>query len=272
MSKKLRLILLLTSILIMISLACNLPFNIGSKDKNAPPTVSSGETDLPILPELATSTPTAPDPKPVSFQDGFGSLDSYKFTLHIESSKSDGSSTIIDEILESSVADENNHTIMTTSTRSEDGSDDSNETTETYNIGTVTCTLSDGEWEYSSKTVQEKEISDIFSQMIDFVPVIKNPLFVGEENVNGVQSNHFTFSISGIGEKSGAVATKNQGDYWLAVDGQYIVRYTLDLQVQSAPADSSGAEVSTMVVKYDLTEVNVPILLSQPDACIASSN
>lgn len=272
MSKKLRLVLVLTSILIMVSLACNLPFNIGSKEKSDLPEDSSSGTEQPSLPELLAPEPALPDPEPVTFQEGFGSLDSYKFNLHIETSKSDGSSTTIDEFLESSVVDENNHMIMTTVERSADGTDDSTETTETYNLGTVTCTFSDGEWEYSSKTIQDKEISDIFSQMIDFAPVFKNPVFVGEENINGVQSNHFSFSISGIGEKSGAVATQNQGDYWLAVDGQYIVRYTLNLQVQSAPADSSDAQVSTIVVKYDLTDVNVPVLLSQPEGCVVSSD
>ena len=267
MNKKATLVLTLISGLVVISLACNLPFQLGSRGNDSTPERNTGESDLPIF-----SNSSTPDPNPVSFQQGLGSLDSYKFTLHFESSNSDGSSMTIDESVESSVIDENNHSIMTTVNRSADGSDDSSDTTETYNLGTVTCSLSDGEWEYSEKTVQEKELTDIFSQMVDFVPVIKNPTFVGKETVNGVQANHFTFNISGIGEKSGAQATENQGDYWLAVDGQYIVRYTLTLKVQSAPAEKAEAEISTLIVSYDLTDVNVPIVLTQPEGCIPSSN
>jgi len=113
-------------------------------------------------------------------------------------------------------------------------------------------------------------MGDIFSQMIDFVPVIKNPEFVSEEEINGVKTNHFSFKISGIGEKSGAVATINEGNYWLAIDGQYIVKYTMNLQVQSAPEGDSEAKTSTLEVSYDLYDVNVPISLTQPAECVES--
>jgi hypothetical protein len=213
---------------------------------------------------------TTPEAIPVSFQEGLGSLDSYKFDIHIQSSDSTGAMTGIDEFMESSVIDENNHSIMTSTSSSPEESEDSSSTSETYNLGTVTCTFSDGEWSYEKKSMQDKEMSDIFSQMIDFVPVIKNPVFVGEEEINGIKSNHFTFKISGIGDKSGAVATINQGDYWLAIDGRYIVRYTLKLQVQSAPEGNEEAKTSIMDVSFDLYDVNVPITLTQPEECIES--
>lgn len=272
MTKKLKLIMICIVVLVFIGTACNLPFNIDSKNKDQTSGTETDATSQPILPELSNLVQSTPDGHPVTFQEGFGSLDSYKFTLHIEMSNSNGSATIIDEQMESSVVDENNHSIMSTTEISADESEDSSSTTETYNLGTVTCTLSDGEWEYSNKTVQEKEMQDIFSEMIDFVPVLSNPVFVSEETVNGVKSNHFTFTVSGIGNKSGAVATQNQGDYWLAIDGQFIVRYTLNLKVQSAPAENTEAEISTMIVSYDLTDINVPITLSQPAECIASDN
>jgi hypothetical protein len=266
MNKKTRSILILVGILFVVSTACNLPFGQSKKDNN----VASGdidETAQPLLPGNSNPLTSTPDPNPVSFQEGLGSLDSYKFDIHILSSDSTGSITGIDEFMESSVIDENNHSIMTSTSRSHEETEESISTSETYNLGTVTCTLSDGEWTYEKKSLQDKEMEDIFSQMIDFVPVIKNPVFVSEEDINGVKTNHFTFKISGIGEKSGSVATINEGHYWLAVDGQYIVRYSLNLQVQSAPEGNSAAEISILEISFELYDVNVPILLTQPEEC-----
>ena len=269
MNKNFRSILILVGILFVVSAACNLPFGLSKNDDNSA-NGDSDETVQPLLPGITNPLANAPDPNPVSFQEGLGSLDSYKFDIHILSSDSTGSVTGIDEFMESSVIDENNHSIMTSTSRSPEDSEESISTSETYNLGTVTCTFSDDEWSYEKKSLQDKEMNDIFSQMIDFVPVIKNPEFFSEEEINGVKSNHFTFKISGIGEKSGSVATINEGNYWLAKDGQYIVRYTLNLQVQSAPEGSSEAKTSTLEISYDLYDVNVPILLTQPAECVES--
>ena len=269
MNKKSQSILILVCILFVVSAACNLPFGQSKNDKN-PTNGESEETAQPLFPNITNPAASPPDPNPVSFQEGLGSLDSYKFDIHFLSSDSTGSITGVDEFMESSVIDENNHSIMTSTSRSPEDTETSVSTSETYNLGTVTCTFSDDEWSYEKKSLQDKELNDIFSQMIDFVPVIKNPEFVGEEDINGVKTNHFTFKISGIGEKSGAVATVNEGNYWLAVDGQYIVRYTLMLQVQSAPEGNSDAETSSMEVSYELYDVNVPITITQPEECVES--
>jgi hypothetical protein len=270
MSKRMWSISGLIVTLFVVSAACNLPFNKGNNDKTSSPGENGNNAVAtePNLPGVLNPLASAPDSKPVSFQEGLGSLDSYRFNLSVKMSDSSGSVTSIDEMVESSVIDENNHSTMTSTSRSPEDTEDSVSTSETYNLGTVTCTYDGEEWSYSKKSEQDKEISDLFSQMIDFVPVIKNPEFVGKEEINGVKANHFTFKISGIGEKSGAVATQNQGDYWLAVDGQYILKYTLLLQIQSAPEGSSEANTSIMDIKYELYDVNVPILLTQPVDCV----
>lgn len=274
MSKRILSISGIVAILFVVSAACNLPFSKSSKDKN--PTNGNNDnivaTTEPVLPGISSPLASAPDSKPVSFQEGLGSLDSYRFNLHILSSDSTGSVTGIDETVESSVIEENNHSTMTSTSRSPEDTKDTVSTTETYNLGTVTCSYDGEKWSYSKKTEQDKEISDLLSQMIDFVPVIKNPEFVTKEEINGVQANHFSFKISGIGEKSGAVATQNQGDYWLAVDGQYIIKYILVLKIQSAPEGTSEAKISNMDVKYELFDVNVPITLTQPVDCVPTAD
>ena len=243
MAKKNWTLVFVVTILFAVGASCNLPFNLSKNDKSSNEgNQIIGETAEPLLPGLINPVESTPDPKPVSFQEGLGSLDSYKIKIHLVQSDSTGSTTTMDEFVESSVIDENNHSVMTSKSRTPEDSEESTSTSETYNLGTVTCSYSDGEWSYEKKTAQDKEINDVFSQMIDFVPVINNPVLIGDEDINGVKTNHFTFKVSGIGEKSGAVATVNQGDYWLAVDGQYIVRYTLNLQIQSAPEGNSEAK------------------------------
>ena len=258
-------------ILLMLSTACNLPSGIQNKSDDSAALNNTNGTSEPLSTDTLNPAADQPDGKPVSFQEGIGSLDSYKIKFHILSSDSTGSMTNMDEFVESSVVDENSHSVMTSTSRSEDDAEESTSTTETYNLGTVTCTLSDGEWSYDKKSDQDKELADIFSQMIDFVPVIKNPEFVGKDTINGIDTNHFTFRVSGIGEKSGTVATKNEGEYWLAIDGQYIVKYTLALQLQSAPEGTSEAKTSILDVSYDLYDINVPVLLTQPEGCLPPS-
>ena len=75
-------------------------------------------------------------------------------------------------------------------------------------------------------------MNGLVTSMIGLTPLIDNPVFVAAETVNGIPANHFTFKVSGLGATSGAVVNLNQGDYWLAVDGNYIVKYTLDRRNQ----------------------------------------
>jgi hypothetical protein len=70
-----------------------------------------------------------------------------------------------------------------------------------------------------------------------------------------------------LGVKSGAVVKANQGDYWLAVDGQYIVKYTLILET-SMSADS---EVFHEEISMELNQVNQPISISFPQSCLDAS-
>lgn len=259
-------------ILVVVSLACTLPFNKSSDEDGDNQVQYEIVTPEGPTPEIVIVEQKPPDPKPVSFQEGFGSLDSYKFKVKIETSGSDGSLSIMDQFVESSVVDENNHSVTTNTSKEAEDPEVSTDTIETFNIGTITCSYSGDEWEYSEKSIQEKELTDIFSQMVDFAPIISNPIFIGEENINGTATNHFQFSVPGIGDKSGAVATLNQGDYYLAIDGQYLVRYTLNLQIQSAPESDTEAEISSMSITYDLFDVNVPIALVKPTECVPTDD
>ena len=106
----------------------------------------------------------------------------------------------------------------------------------------------------------------LIKNMIGLTPLIENPAFVGEEKVNDIPTNHFTFKVSGLGVQSGAEVKTNQGDYWLAVDGQYLVKYVLQIEESTDPQRLLQTEIS-----IDLNQINKPVDISFPPGCIAAS-
>lgn len=251
-----------------IVMACNLPFGIGSKNK------SEEEPTAVVTKEpfsLGGDTKQEIDSRPVGLQEGLGSFDSYKVTIFVDSHNSTGQKSEMNETIERSVIDKNSHTItIQTSFDPENDTEESTSTSEEYVIGNITCSGSDEDWSYSEMTDQDKELTDIFKNMVDVIPLIENPEFIGEENVNGVDCNHFSFKVNGIGDSSGSVATVNSGDYWLAKDGQYIVKYHLVLEVQSAAEGTTDAKTSNIEVSIDLSNINVPITFTMPELCVPS--
>ena len=129
--------------------------------------------------------------------------------------------------------------------------------TELYRIGNDQCSSQSGEWSWTSMAANQAEMMDLIMNMIDFTPVIDDPTFVAEEVINGVPSNHFSFSVTGLGIESGAEVTINQGDYWLAVDGQYIIKYSLVLETVMDPQTNIiHMEISIDSVSY--THLTLP--------------
>lgn len=260
--------IILILITVFIVTACNLPINLGNNK-------TGGDSDDVVIETEAADQGIFKenvDPNPVGLQEGLGSLDSYNLTIYVYSSDSTGALTEVTEIIDRSVVDKNQHT--TTIQRSFDPENDeaeNNSTEESYMIGNVTCSGSGEEWTYDEMTAQEKEMLYVYKSMVDVIPLINDPQFVGEEIVNDIESNHFTFKVAGIGDTSGSVATVNQGDYWLAKDGNYIVSYHLKLEVQSAAEGTAESETSTIEMAIDLKNINVPLTFTMPALCVPGS-
>jgi hypothetical protein len=255
-------------ITVIIVTACNLPIHLGNN--------AGGDSDDT---SQATEAPAQGifkgevNSKPVGLQEGLGSLDSYQVILFLHASDSKGNLTEVTETIERSVVDKNSHT--TTISKSFDPENDTEEndsTDETYVVGNASCSGSGEDWTYTEMTAQEKEMLDVYKGMIDVLPLIDNPQFVAEETINGIDTNHFTFQVSGIGDVSGSVATVNSGDYWLAKDGNYIVKYHLILEVQSAAEGTQESETSNIEASIDLNNINVPVSFTMPSTCVPSGD
>jgi hypothetical protein len=264
MNKKL---LVLLSILVMLAMACNLSSIPGGTQAPGAASQVPGNNpqgDQPATNPQPASTPPA---SPVSINDGLGSLNSYAMTITFKTLGPDpatSSSTVA--AIEHSKDQDATHTNLNFSSTKADGSEPSNNTTDLYDIGNDRCSGSSDSWSWTSYTPDQAEMLGLFKSMLGLTPLIENPTFVGAEAVNGIPTNHFTFKVSGLGVKSGAEVKTNQGDYWLAVDGQYIVQYKLIVEEGTDPQNVLHSEVS-----IDLTQINQPVNISFPAGCITAS-
>lgn len=259
---KIRLVIFL-SILVLTMMACNLAGGTG----NTPQV--SGSTSQPNGNQPTSNKPAGTPPaNPVSINDGLGSLNSYQMTVIIKSIGPDPaqSSTTTIETQRSKDLDAS-YTHLTMSVVSAAGSTPNNTDSNIYRIGNDQCSGSDQDWTWTSMAPNEAEMLDIITNMLGITPLIDTPTFVAQETMNGIPSNHFTFKVSGLGVSSGAQVNANQGDYWLAVDGKYIVKYNLVLETSINPQTNMLHEE----ISIELTQVNQPISIAFPQSCLDAS-
>lgn len=86
----------------------------------------------------------------------------------------------------------------------------------------------------------------------------------GNETVNDVAADHYTFDESAFGQSDIAQST---GEMWVAAEGGYIVKYVLTTK---GDADYFGEGIEgTLTWDYELTDVNQPVTFALPDDCPA---
>jgi len=205
--------------------------------------------------------------QPVSLSKGLASLNSYLATFSIKTSGPDpaDSSTIVYESQRSQKQDA--HYTRMTSTQVKKGADSpqgNDSAGEVYRIGNDQCTKSGDKWSWTSMPPNEAEMLNLTMNVFDITPMIDNPTFVANETVNNIPTKHYSFKVTGLGVKSGANVTANQGDYWLAVDGQYIVKYSLVVETVVDPKTS----IIHMEVLIDVKNINQPVNIAFPQACL----
>ncbi len=276
-------------ILFLMMLACNAPGSVPAlaptvASGSVPPPADAGSsapggapaapavcTPLPLEPTLPppTATATSMPSEPMSMRKGLASLNSYVLVVRTVGASSTSPDQTLSNIEVQSSQDLDAMLMHVTMTMPEEGEEPSQTDTFTYSIGNDQCAGNDEDgWEFQTFTAQEKETQDILTQMMDLLPLIDDPVFVGPETMNGVAANHFTFQVSGIGSGSGVDVAANQGEYWLAQDGQYLVRYTLLIET----VDPNTQEVLHAEYLIDLTSINQPLSIAFPQACLDAKN
>jgi hypothetical protein len=250
----------LLPLLMMIVVACS----ITSRTGTSPTPLQAAET--PAVPINPTRVP--PDPVPVSLNEGLNSLDSYQMTVMIKSTGPDLTQSSTTTVQRQRSNEPNaSYTHFNTTSLDKGGSEPRTSDTEIYQIGNDQCSGSAEDWSWSSSSPAQAEMQGLVTSMIGLTPLIDAPAFVAVETVNGIPTHHFNFKVSGLGTTSGAVVNINQGDYWLAIDGQYIVKYILIVE-ESTAAD---AEVYHEEVAIEMTQINQPVSIAFPQACLDAS-
>jgi len=261
MKKKMVLFL---SLLVMLALACNLgssptsPVPVNTPEGNGN---QSGNASTP-------KTVATPPANPVSINEGLTSLNSYQMTVnYLSTGPAPSQSSAIVMKMKRSQDKDARYLQITQSTVKPGGGEPDTSETDTYQIGNDQCSGSGTDWTWTAMDPNQTEMLELLKNMIGLTPLIDNPTFVAQETVNGIPSNHFTFKVSGVGAKSGAVVNTNQGDYWLAVDGQYIVKYTLEIKTSMDPKTN----VLDEQISINLDQINQPVSIAFPKSCLVAS-
>ena len=77
----------------------------------------------------------------------------------------------------------------------------------------------------------------------------------------------YTFTIQGLGAGTGVQVDQNSGELWVAVDGGYLLKYSVNAAMSSGPAGAADSEVNTITLTLELTSVNQPVDVTMPAAC-----
>jgi hypothetical protein len=256
----------------MFTLACSLPYL--SPNKQNPPASgggaapTAGANQSPLLPFTATAT-SIPS-SPIGLRQGLSSLNSYR--LEIRAANNGPTAQDVNEmnfLVESGTDGKSWHITNSSKSSSADSPDLSTSQDDQYKVGEVMCQVSgsDSEAKKSDVDPQVQEVMDAWYGLIDLVPMVKDPVYLGSESVNGGPANHFSFKVGGLGVTSGAEVVASDGEYWLAVDGQYILKYIVHLETRSGPAGDANTKTLRSEFSIEVKDINQPIVITIPPGC-----
>jgi hypothetical protein len=219
------------------------------------------------------STPEVPEEAriPVSINEGLASLDSYRLTY--TSDIFDSVSQVRTEttfVTARDRASDASYNRTETRTTGGDSEDDGLEVEEQYAIGDQLCVVSEGEASMTQVSEMAQVLSELTSQVVVFQPLIENPVLEGEDLVNAIPVRTYTFELRSLGANTDVEATRSDGRYAIAVDGDYLVHYRLDIELRTAPEGDPEAEFSQLVVELSLEDVNQAVEIAFPAECLAA--
>lgn len=81
-----------------------------------------------------------------------------------------------------------------------------------------------------------------------------------DETANGILCRHYVFDETAV---AWATLTQAEGEAWIAVDGGYVVKYTLVAE----GTDPTSQQEGHVEWEYELLDVNVPITIEPPAGC-----
>ncbi len=199
---------------------------------------------------------------------GMASLDSYEWSLHtltVGPTAQDRSEMTGQGQVDS--ATDASHYSMTTTDSSADSPDPSTSVTESWSSKEASCQKDGEDYTKDTKNPFESDMGPVLSGLFDIVVPSGDAKLVGTEEIAGVSAKHYTFTIKGLGAGTGAQVDENSGELWVAVDGGYLLKYTVTASMSSGPAGAADSQINSMTMTLELTSVNQPVDVTMPAAC-----
>jgi len=228
--------------------------------------------DNPVPAETPVPTPEPPPTHPLGLRQGLAGLNSYRLQLHMVfngPSELDRNETTL-QIAYNKDGDQFYSRSESISSSADDPEVDT-DVSETYRLDGKTCEVypDDPESTGVAEPVSpaEEAMTDALLFLFDVVVFAEDPVLVGAETVNGIASNHYTFEVSGLNSITGAEVAQSQGEYWIAEEGDYLVKYNAVLETRTAPPGDSSAEVMYLMAEVELSDVDTAITITLPAQC-----
>ncbi|MCB9419415.1 MAG: hypothetical protein H6667_06410 [Ardenticatenaceae bacterium] len=102
-----------------------------------------------------------------------------------------------------------------------------------------------------------------------FLNDMNNAKYEGEETINGIATRHYSFDQSAMTGTDLTDVNAAEGHVYIAQDGDYLVRLTLDANGNIDLFDEGLVEDSQMHIEINLTDIDVPVEAAIPAACAA---
>ena len=93
---------------------------------------------------------------------------------------------------------------------------------------------------------------------------VSSARFVGAETVNGIKTRHYKYDEKGV---SLFATGKVSGDIWVAVDGEFVVKETMNWSGVAGLFGSSSTAKGDGKWTCEITDVNLPITIKAPEGC-----
>lgn len=223
--------------------------------------------------QAPTPTPTEAPMLPVSINEGLASLDSYRMTYTNDTYDSLAQEhTVMTVVVTHDRDSDANYSRTETRVTNQDDAVVSEDVEEQFAIGNQSCSVTDGEATITAISDTARELMRLMSQVVVIHPLIENPVYVGQDTVNGVPVRTYTFEVRSVGAASEVEATRADGSYAMAVDGEYLVHYRLDMELRTGPEGDPEAESTVFFIELSLEEVNQPVELAFPPNCLAAES
>jgi len=227
-------------------------------------------------PEEGGGEPPAQEPQepaeasmlPVSINEGLASLDSYRMIITSDSVDSVSQQrTVTTFVVAHDGQADADYTRTETRVTTLENEFVSEDVQEQFVSGNQMCSVSGGEAQVSTISETTQVFSDLMSQVVVFNPLIENPVLVGEDVVNGVPVRTYTFEVRSLDAASEVEAARSDGSYAVAVDGDYLVHYRLDMDLRAAVEGSSELESTVFFIELSLEDINQPAGIAFPPSC-----